>query len=212
MFGFTIEATDGAIGDVENLYFDDLKWVVRYLVVAAGGFLSGRRVLISPISVDKIDGDHKLIIVNLTMRQVENSPGPDNAQPISRRMEEIFNRYYHYPSYWIGSDLWGEDSRPRSIAEVLDRREIPPDVSYDSSEEMEGCCLRSAREVLGYTLHLDDDEELGRVHDLLLDERDWRLVYVIASSGGILKNQKQLYQPDSHTIVSWSDQRIYLSA
>jgi hypothetical protein len=35
---------------VDQLYFDDKTWAIRYLVLETGGGLGGRRVLISPIS------------------------------------------------------------------------------------------------------------------------------------------------------------------
>ena len=35
--GSAIGATDGAIGDVKDLYFDDEEWVIRYLVVLRRG-------------------------------------------------------------------------------------------------------------------------------------------------------------------------------
>ena len=31
-----IRATDGSIGQVKDLYFDDKAWVIRYLVVDTG--------------------------------------------------------------------------------------------------------------------------------------------------------------------------------
>jgi len=48
--GLVVSATDGKIGTVDNLYFDDETWAVRYLTVETGGWL-GRQVLISPFSV-----------------------------------------------------------------------------------------------------------------------------------------------------------------
>ena len=56
--GFAIRATDGELGTVEQLYFDDEIWAIRYLVVDTGGWLGGRRVLISPMSVTRIDWDN----------------------------------------------------------------------------------------------------------------------------------------------------------
>ena len=49
--GYEIRATDGPIGHVEDFYFDDAAWVIRYLVVDTGTWLSGRKVLISPIAM-----------------------------------------------------------------------------------------------------------------------------------------------------------------
>ncbi|MGD9000637.1 MAG: PRC-barrel domain-containing protein, partial [Granulosicoccaceae bacterium] len=42
---YTLLAVDGEIGNVEEFYFDDETWAVRYLVVNTGGWLMGRRVL-----------------------------------------------------------------------------------------------------------------------------------------------------------------------
>ncbi|HEX6102828.1 MAG TPA: PRC-barrel domain-containing protein, partial [Alphaproteobacteria bacterium] len=38
--GYTIRATDGEIGTVDDLLFDDRSWIVRYVVVDTGGWLS----------------------------------------------------------------------------------------------------------------------------------------------------------------------------
>ena len=46
-----IRATDGDIGTVDQFYFDDKAWVIRYLTVETGGWLGDRQVLISPISI-----------------------------------------------------------------------------------------------------------------------------------------------------------------
>jgi hypothetical protein len=52
---YAIRATDGDIGHVKDFYFDDEAWAVRYLIVETGGWLSSRKVLISPIAVGKTD-------------------------------------------------------------------------------------------------------------------------------------------------------------
>lgn len=40
--GLVIRATDGELGKVEELYFDDESWAIRYLTVETGGWLPGR--------------------------------------------------------------------------------------------------------------------------------------------------------------------------
>src|SRR5262249_42276266 len=71
MKGAAIIARDGSIGEVEDVYFDDEKWTVRYLVVKAGAWLFRRHVLISPISIKKVDEANNQVIVNLTRDQVK---------------------------------------------------------------------------------------------------------------------------------------------
>ena len=71
--GFAIHATDGEIGEVDDLYLDDENWAVRYLVVDTGGWLSGRKVLISPYAIGQPDWEGRRLPVNLTKAQVEGS-------------------------------------------------------------------------------------------------------------------------------------------
>ena len=52
MFGYAIEARDGRIGKVEDFYFDDTAWRVRYLIGETGGWLTRKAVLISPAALD----------------------------------------------------------------------------------------------------------------------------------------------------------------
>jgi sporulation protein YlmC with PRC-barrel domain len=66
---FNIVATDGNLGRVSDLYFDDRSWAVRYLVVDAGRWFPGRRLFVSPISVR--DSAPPTLHVDLSMRQVE---------------------------------------------------------------------------------------------------------------------------------------------
>ena len=53
--GLEIQATDGQLGTVQELYYEDETWAIRYFTVDTGGWLSGRQVLISPISVVQAD-------------------------------------------------------------------------------------------------------------------------------------------------------------
>jgi len=41
-------ATDSEIGKVNEFYFDDQSWTIRYLIVETGNWFNGRKVLISP--------------------------------------------------------------------------------------------------------------------------------------------------------------------
>ena len=85
---FALAARDGEIGKVKELYFDDQTWVVRYIVVDTGGWLTGRRVLLAPRSFGAIDDEAQLIAVRLTKEQIEKSPPIETDKPVSRQFEE----------------------------------------------------------------------------------------------------------------------------
>ncbi len=60
---YAIGATDGEVGKVVDIFFDDQSWVVRYRVVHAGSRLSSRKVLISLYAVQRADWDDKRLRV-----------------------------------------------------------------------------------------------------------------------------------------------------
>ena len=113
--GFAIRATDGEIGTVDQFYFDDESWAIRYLVVNTGGWLSGRLVLVSPMALRQTEWQSKRLDVALTKKQIENSPPIDTHKPVSRQQEALYLGYFGYPYYWGGPYLWGLASYPAGL-------------------------------------------------------------------------------------------------
>src|SRR5262245_65494056 len=119
--GGTIEAMDGDIGSVQDVYFDDRTWTIRYVVVDTGAWLPGRQVLISPFAFQAVPGASRLR-TSLTKKQIENSPSPDSDRPVNRQREVEFSRYYGYPYYWVGPYRWGSLAYPGLPLEAPGRR------------------------------------------------------------------------------------------
>src|SRR5688572_23168580 len=115
---FTIGATDGDIGTVDDVYFDDLTWTVRYLVVDTGTWLSGRKILLSPASLRGFDGPGMRVRTELTRRQVEESPSVDTQKPVSRQHETDLVAHYGYTPYWSGPYRWGPYAYPYPLLEA----------------------------------------------------------------------------------------------
>ena len=84
LIGNRMEGTDGEMGKVEEFYFNDQAWIIVYLVVKTGNWLSGRKVLISPYALIKGMDRPNIFPVNLTKEQIKNSPDIDTDQPVSR--------------------------------------------------------------------------------------------------------------------------------
>ena len=116
LYGDELRATDGEIGHIKDFYFDDQNWAVRYVVVDTGTWLSGRLVLISPHVFTNFDLDGVRRGVNLTRKQIENSPDFDSEKPVSRQYEDEYYRYYGWPTYWQGGGLWGIGAFPDCCA------------------------------------------------------------------------------------------------
>ena len=110
--GYTIEATDGDVGEVVQFYFDDEKWTIRYLVADTGGWLPGRKVLISPGALGKVDWNLKKLHVSMTKERVENSDREENVH--LRSTQEVTNYYIeandgdigHVDDFLVDDENW----------------------------------------------------------------------------------------------------------
>jgi len=86
--GYKLNGLDGEIGKIKEFYFDDHYWTIRYLVADTGNWLRDRQVLISPRALGAINKNVKNIAVNLTKKQIEDSPSISSDKPVSRQFEE----------------------------------------------------------------------------------------------------------------------------
>lgn len=203
--GLTIQATDGELGKVDQLYFDDKTWAIRYLAVETGGWLSGRQVLISPISVIHADLRGGRLDVALTKKQVENSPSTDTHQPISRQYETAYYGYYGYPNYWQGPYLWGHAFNPAGLSASAAREALAETIASDLTESH----LRSTGAVSGYNIEASDGE-IGHVHGFLVDDEDWAIRYMEVATRNWWPGKRVLVSPAWIERVSWSDSKVFV--
>jgi len=177
--GSKVSATDGDIGSVKEVFFDDRSWAIRYLVVDAGTWLNDRLVLLSPYAVNQSPGTDQQVQVSLTREQVQNSPNVNAHQPVSRQHELELSRYYQYPTYWDGDDLWATGARPFPLVMGVganDNRVAP--AHHDKPAEVH---LRSSAEVTGYEIQAVD-ESIGQVMDFIFDTETWAIRYLVVDT------------------------------
>ncbi len=180
LYGCPVAALDGEIGTVDQAYFDDEAWGVRYLVVNTGSWVGKRQVLISPHSIEHPDSGSGTLQVNLTRQQVRDSPDVDTDRPVSRQHEIRYLDYYGYPRYWNGAYLWGMGDDPTfgsraSAAPIAleararrDREEDSPPTDFH---------LRSTKAVTGYHI-VAADGSIGHVSGFMLDDVAWVIRYL----------------------------------
>jgi hypothetical protein len=214
---FALRATDEDIGHVEDLYFDD-DWQVRYFVVNTGSWLLGRQVLISPFAVHAPLWEERVLPVDLTREQVENSPDVDLDQPISRQYQTALHGYYGWPTYWAGGAVAGAAAPMPPVIPPTAAAPIPPEESYTADEAMRvedvdagtrefGSDLHSAQEVIGYHIQATDGE-IGHVDDFFVSEEDWTIRYVMVDTRNWLPGRKVLIGPDWITDIDWQEEKV----
>src|ERR1035441_9282591 len=181
LYGDKLGASDGEIGHVKDVYFDDQNWVVRYLVADTGSWLSQRKVLISPHAFGSLHQAGKLLQVNLTRKQIEDSPSIESHKPVSRQYEEEYYRYYGWPYYWEGSGLWGMSGFP--LLE-LPPTPLSPELPNAGGPQPEraDANLRSPQAVNGYHIQASDGK-IGHICDFLMDAKSWAIGQLVIKTG-----------------------------
>jgi len=200
--GFKLDTLDGEIGKVEEFYFDDRYWTIRYLVADTGNWLTGKLVLISPYALKDVIKDGQCISINLTKKQIEDSPSLNSDMPVSQQFEQIYNKYYGWPVYWGGPYMWG--AYPNI---VRDREEW---VRTSHSEKTWDSHLRSTHEVSGYNIQAEDGE-IGHVEDFVVDDETWTIRYLIVNTRNWWPGNKVLISPQWIERVSWSESKVFVS-
>lgn len=204
--GFTIGATDGEIGKVKELYFDDQTWTVRYLVVKTGGWLSGRKVLLSPLALQQVDWKNKVFSVNLNKQQVQESPDIDTEKTVSRQHEIELYDHYAWPYYGaVGAGFYGGMGMSGMVDSRIPFEEVIAEQHMD--KEKADPHLRSTEEIRGYHIHATDGK-IGEVEDFIMNTETWRIDYLIVDTGNWFAGKKVILSPQWIKQVKWEDRSV----
>lgn len=203
--GYTIHATDGDIGHVDQFFFDDEHWTVRYLVANTGNWLSGHMVLISNLSIGETKWDERKIFVNLTRDQVEHAPGVGSDRPVTRQHEEAMSDYYGYPYYWAGAGIYGMGVYPGMLVTPEE-----PAVAAVADPPVEDSHLQSTHDVSGFHISATDGE-IGHVEDFIIDDEDWKIRYIEVATRNWWPGKKVLLAPRWIQHIDWQDGKVQIN-
>ena len=205
LIGKKLSALDGEIGPVKDFYFNDQDWVVRYVVVDTGPWLSGQTVLISPHAFIDFDAEGVSGGLNLTRKQIENSPPLEVHRPVSKQFQEEYYHYYGLSGYWEGDDVWGAQGEPTAQMQTSDapkpsaHRDVPNPRSPDAH-------LRSAVAVTDYHIQTATGTS-GYVSDFLVDGKSWVISQFVVE----LWDKEVSVSPKTVERIRYNESKIYMS-
>jgi len=216
----TVEAAEGndEVGIVKDIYIDDARWVIRYMVVTTGGWLSGRKVLISPRSINRVAWDDEVVHVNLSQQQVRDSPNIDTDKAVSRQREIEYHDCYGYPNDWDGINLWGLGSLPIPWVGVSpDAPRVSRDDEVarmhgeraDRAHESAVSRLRSGEEVIGYEI-MASDGAIGSVENFVFDDESWAIHHIVVDTRRWLPGRQVLVSPQWIEGISWAEREVHV--
>lgn len=200
---FGIKSTDGEIGTVHDLLFDDNQWTTRYLVVDTLKWLPGRKVLISPMIINHFNPADENVNVSVDKKTIKNSPDIDADRPVSRQHEVVLGRYYGLSPYWGAPGYWGHYYFPAELAQANFQKAE----ELEAKERDEDSHLRSVKEVTGYEIEAKDGN-IGHVEDFIINEDNWTIRYIIVDTKNWWPGKKVLVSPEWITNVSWSNRAV----
>lgn len=210
--GLTVRGDDGDVGHVDDFYFDDDRWTVRYIVVETGGWLA-RRVLISPASFRSTDWRGGAIDLSLTRDRIRNSPDADLHAPISREYERAYSAHYGYAPYWAGPGYWGIGAYPAALAysaALYTAGATRAERTAAAVQESPEAHVRSSTAVIGDHIQATDGE-IGHVDDLVVDDESWAIRYLRVDTSNWMGGKPVLVPQRSLQQADWASAKIHVA-
>ncbi len=180
ILGRRLAATDGEIGTIGDVLFDENTWVARFLVAATGTWLADRQVLFSPFALGPITSTRlglpgPVITVGLSRADIEGGPFVAPDQAITQDQEFIFHRHYGWPFHPSGGSTWD------AVGSVTEPDDVDLRRAAGSSaiqEQRRGV----AKQLLGFVV-VTPQGVAGTVKSLLIDAETWKIDELVLEMG-----------------------------
>ncbi|MHB9029741.1 MAG: PRC-barrel domain-containing protein [Candidatus Latescibacterota bacterium] len=225
IIGYTVSGAEGELGKVEDLYFDEEFWIIRYLRVDVGRWFMNRKTLVSTAALRETNGKERSIGADLFKEKIRQSPEVDFGRPISREKEEEINAFFQWPVYWdinrypeypgVTEREYPEIRKPGYHGAV--RGYYSPSVEEEerkkAGEEAIGGAefhIRGAKDIIGGPVQATDGE-IGHVSDLIVDSDSWAVRYVEVDTRNILPGKHVLVLPQMVMRINWDESRVFIT-
>ena len=209
--GEAIVGSDGHLGTVADLLFDDASWKLRWLVVDTGRWLPGREVLLPISALGRPDPVKREFQVRLTRHQIRQSPDVETDLPVSRRAENDLYNYYGWDPYWKNGHFGGGAIATPLVPPLFHSGSVLHDPGTENVAGGKGDPhLRSVAAITGYRVQATDGE-IGRVEDFLLNDTDWLFHYITIDTHDWWRGNRVLISPRSIRDIDWTHRMIELS-
>ncbi|MFH0925923.1 MAG: PRC-barrel domain-containing protein [bacterium] len=174
--GYTVYARDGDIGRINQFYFDDRKWIVRYLLINTGSWLSGREVMISPVALNQPDLLEKSFFTSLTRKKLKRFPHILENKIISHQEEVKLVKRYEWPKYWEDDEKLEVGREQASMMKIFN--DSGNNLLDNRNDNKKGYLLWSTNKPIYYPI-LGNGGEFGSVQDFVIDTETWVIRYLV---------------------------------
>jgi hypothetical protein len=206
LVGFSMEAINGEIGKVEDFYFNDQDWTIRYLMAKTVIWPDSRKVLISPKTLISSHRNGGTSTANFTKMQIANGEEDGSEKPVSWQQQAELYLYYPWHS------LWGTSFYSERIGKI-DKTYSGEDITVQDPTNKNGKRIDenqhwwSTLAVNGYRIH-GLDGEIGSITDFIIDDQSWQLTYLVVDTNH-RSDRKRVMIPVSYIReLQWVNSRM----
>jgi len=218
---YTVMASDGEVGQVRDLHFDDTTWVVRYLEVESGSWLGHRRLLIPPSVTGPVDWPGRTLAIALPRGEVQRGPEHCTPGPVARQMREGYIGPAGFPYRMAGPGSWSavgqmastrrfeskRSSRPDDTGKEPAPRDAGPATPAPHAQRRAEAPLRSANAAQNCRIRARDGV-IGQVQGMLVEEEAWMVRFLIVQTSGTQGNHVVLIASPWILDADWPDASI----
>ncbi|MEX0750788.1 MAG: PRC-barrel domain-containing protein, partial [Dehalococcoidia bacterium] len=192
LLGQAIDACDGRLGTIEDLYFDDQDWRVRYVVVQVGLPFRRSYVLIEPADIQQSDCTVPRLHVWLTRAEARERTAASSQLTVGEQRRDL--QHGASLSRRVGAQL-GIQPDDRQLLEEAQRV-----MAADPH-------LRSVRSVRAYRLCAREGAA-GRVRDFVVDDGTWAVCHIEAEVELFIGKKPVLVLPQSIEAVDFDARTV----
>ncbi|MFD1065779.1 PRC-barrel domain-containing protein [Oceanobacillus locisalsi] len=204
----TIHATDGEIGKVKDLYFND-NWELRFIIVDTRKWLPGKKVLLPYHVQEEINLEEGYIKVDRDKETIRDSPkAPIDDNDYIFAYQEAVMDYFGWNSYKDNAIIDSDHGPVQTGNGDTENHHAPPEPDLDAPASSNDN-LRSMEELMAFKVHAKDGK-IGIMDNVILTKQGNIQYLVVNSNESYVENNLYLYRTEQVTSVDWFEKDLYI--
>lgn len=207
-----IRATDGDIGKIKDIYFND-NWNIRFTVVDTRKWLPGRKVLLPLHIFHPINYESEYVEVDYDKDQIRNSPPVPEDEHFTPDDQGNVLDYFGWNMYKDNAVSTGGHSPLVTFDHPdVEQKNVPEEPHLNRNEILSNDTLRSEEETLDFKVHAKDGK-IGNIVDFICDENNnWKITYIVVqNSENMTENELYIYRTEQIQTVDWFERDLYIN-
>lgn len=119
LIGYTLESSDGEVGQIKGFHCDDQRWAIHYLIADMGQWFRNRQILIPPSVITGVNAKRQTIEINLTKQQIDVIPTLARSETETRKRQDPRDPHLRSSDNLISSQVQGKDGELGHIEDFL---------------------------------------------------------------------------------------------